>query len=116
FRPGDSPVTDLATPAGIPTGARAPQLQLLERLNREQLEGYRRNTELEARIADFDIAARMHAAVPEALDPSREMPAPRKLYGLDLDHQQLTYPHDGRPGSLTDVSITKAKVEPRLLA
>jgi hypothetical protein len=35
---------------------------------------------------------------------------------LGLDHQRLTYPHDGRPGSLTDVAITKAQAVPRLLA
>jgi uncharacterized protein (DUF1501 family) len=38
------------------------------------------------------------------------------LHALGLDHQRLTFPHDGRPGSLTDVAITKAKLEQRLLA
>lgn len=37
------------------------------------------------------------------------------LSALGLDHQRLTYPHDGRPGSLTDVAITKAKVIADLL-
>ena len=38
------------------------------------------------------------------------------LHALGLNHERLTYPHDGRPGSLTDVSITKAKLVPQLLA
>ncbi len=38
------------------------------------------------------------------------------LHALGLDHQRLTWPHDGRPGSLTDVAITKAQVAPELLA
>jgi uncharacterized protein (DUF1501 family) len=38
------------------------------------------------------------------------------LHSLGLDHKRLTYPHDGRPGSLTDVAITKAKLVPELLA
>ncbi len=37
------------------------------------------------------------------------------LRALGLDHVRLTYPHDGRPGSLTDVAITKAKLVDRLL-
>ena len=38
------------------------------------------------------------------------------LQALGLDHVRLTYPHDGRPGSLTDVAITKAKPVDQLLA
>lgn len=258
FRPGASPVTNLATPPGVTPGARTRQLQLLGQLNREQLAQYPGNAELEARITNFEVAARMQTAVPEVLDLSGESAATRKMYGLDnpataeygtrciiarrliergvrfvqlylagqpwdthsknaatltglcgridqpsaalvhdlkqrglldrtivmwggefgrlpvsqgpdgrdhnrhansiwlagggfkrgyvhgetdelgyaavkdvvpthdlhatllhalgLDHQQLTFPHDGRPGSLTDVAITKAKLEPRLLA
>jgi hypothetical protein len=37
------------------------------------------------------------------------------LKALGLDHQRLTYPHEGRPGSLSDVAITKAKVVGELL-
>ena len=38
------------------------------------------------------------------------------LHALGLDHNRLTYPHDGRDASLTDVAITKAKTVPELLA
>ena len=38
------------------------------------------------------------------------------LAALGLDHHRLTYPHDGRPTSLTDAEVTKAKVVPELLA
>ncbi|MFO0792008.1 MAG: DUF1501 domain-containing protein [Pirellulales bacterium] len=38
------------------------------------------------------------------------------LRALGLDHVRLTFPHDGRPGSLTDVAITKAKSVDQLLA
>ena len=37
------------------------------------------------------------------------------LRALGLDHIGLTYPHDGRPSSLTDVAITKATPVLRLL-
>ena len=38
------------------------------------------------------------------------------LHVLGLDHRTLTWPHDGRPGSLTDVAITGACAVPELLA
>lgn len=38
------------------------------------------------------------------------------LHVLGLDHRRLTYPHDGRDDSLTDVDVTKARVVPELLA
>jgi hypothetical protein len=38
------------------------------------------------------------------------------LHALGLDHQRLTFPHAGREDSLTDAGVTKARVEPALLA
>ncbi|WP_373651010.1 DUF1501 domain-containing protein [Schlesneria sp. DSM 10557] len=83
FRPGTTPVPNLATPAGITPGARARQLELLESLNKTHLRSYPNNTELAARINNFEIAARMQATVPEALDLSQESEATKAMYGLD---------------------------------
>ena len=38
------------------------------------------------------------------------------LYALGLDHEQLTYPHEGRADSLTDAGVTQAEVITELLA
>jgi hypothetical protein len=38
------------------------------------------------------------------------------LLALGLNHRKLTYPYDGRPDSLTDAEVTKAKVVPSLLS
>jgi hypothetical protein len=38
------------------------------------------------------------------------------LHALGLDHERLTYPHEGRPDSLTDSGVTKAVVVEDLLA
>lgn len=83
FRPGKSPVPNLGTPSEITGGARRRQLRLLDELNRDHLRQYPDNSELEARIANFEIAARMQTAVPEALDLAQESAATRALYGLD---------------------------------
>jgi hypothetical protein len=37
------------------------------------------------------------------------------LHALGLDHRKLTFPHEGRNDSLTDVDVTKARVIPELL-
>jgi hypothetical protein len=38
------------------------------------------------------------------------------LHALGLDHEKLTFPHDGREDSLTDAGVTKARLIPQLLA
>ncbi len=59
------------------------QLSLLERLNRRHLETHQGNDDLQARIASYQLAARMQTAASEALDISRETAATQKMYGLD---------------------------------
>jgi hypothetical protein len=83
FRPGRSPVLNLETPDAVTPEARRGQLRLLEALNRAHLSRHPGNSELEARIANFETAARMQVAVPEALDLSGETEETRRLYGLD---------------------------------
>ena len=83
FRSGDAPVLNLKRPSRITAEARAHQLRFLEELNRAHETRHPGNTELEARIANFEIAAAMQTAVPEALDLSSESAATRRLYGLD---------------------------------
>lgn len=83
FRSGSSPVFNLHTPPSIPLAARENQLALLKTLNRQHASRYPENTELTARIANFETAARMQTAVPEALDLSGESAATKRLYGLD---------------------------------
>lgn len=83
FRSGPSPVFHLKTPEGTPESARVRQLEFLGALNRRHAERYPGHSELTARIANFETAARMQSAVPDALDFSGESQATKKLYGLD---------------------------------
>ena len=83
FRGGDNPVFHLRTPSSVPIEARRHQLDLLQEINRHHAGRYPGNSELSARIAQFETAARMQSAVPEALDLSGETAATRRLYGLD---------------------------------
>ena len=83
FRSGDAPVLHLKTPPGVTPAARTGRLDFLDELNRIHLKRHPGNGELEARIANFEVAAAMQTAVPEALDLSRETEATRRMYGLD---------------------------------
>lgn len=89
LRATGAPVFNLEQPTEISNAVRARQLELLQSLNRAQLERYRgapEAGELEARLVNFETAARMQTTVPEVLDLSRESEATRRLYGLDQPH------------------------------
>jgi len=84
FRSGKTPVFHLQTPTGIPADARRNQLDFLARLGRHQAALHAPdNSEWQARIAQFETAARMQGVVPEVMDLSGESAATRRLYGLD---------------------------------
>lgn len=88
FRSGAAPVLNLKTPAGVSPGARSGQLRFLDELNRAHAALHSGNTELEARIANFETAARMQSAVPEAVDLSSESAATKRMYGLDREESR----------------------------
>lgn len=67
----------------VPPDAAAARLRLLQQLNREHFAARPENLELAARIASFELAARMQLAATDALDLQREPAATRALYGLD---------------------------------
>lgn len=83
FRSSSSPVFNLTTPAGIGPSARRNQLRLLDEFNRGHLARHPESSELAARIANYETAARMQLSVPEAIDLSGETEETRRLYGLD---------------------------------
>jgi hypothetical protein len=84
-RPGDrNPIADLLPPpgAGITPRSEAEGRALLARMNRGHLAGREDDSRLDARIASYELAARLQLSAPEVLDISRESAATRRLYGL----------------------------------
>jgi len=61
------------------------QLEFIQSINREHLAEHPGELDLEARIASYELAARMQVAAKEALDISKESAAVRKLYGIDAE-------------------------------
>ena len=85
-RPGaKSPIFDLFPPDDRTLSAEAQSdgLALLHRLNRAHESVRAGDSRLEARIASYEMAARLQLSAPEVLDLSRESAATRSLYGLD---------------------------------
>jgi hypothetical protein len=85
-RSSGTPIFNLETPADVPAKARSNELDFLQKLNRFQLSNYPENSELQARINNYELAAKMQTSVTDVLDLSKESAETRKLYGLDHAH------------------------------
>jgi hypothetical protein len=82
FQHGDSPVADLR-PTEATSAQQQSKLALLRKLDHSVLGRMGHDDQLEAAIANYELAFRMQSAVPELTDLSRETKATRTLYGLD---------------------------------
>ena len=82
-RPQEPRILNLTPPARIKGEAQVRYLSYLERLNKRHLEQRPGELDLEARIASYELAAKMQTAAKEALDLSQETAATKRLYGFD---------------------------------
>ncbi|MAB89577.1 MAG: hypothetical protein CMJ90_08985 [Planctomycetes bacterium] len=82
------PILDLSPPEGMTRSLQRRILDQLKRENEEHLKTRRDSSELAARIASYELAYRMQAHAPEALDVSREDEGTQQLYGLDQPRTQ----------------------------
>jgi hypothetical protein len=82
LNPGAEPIRNLNLPKGMTPGQYRKQLDFLRRLNEQHLKSREHQTELEARIRAYELAYRMQASAPEAVDLTRETEATKKMYGF----------------------------------
>ncbi len=82
FRPVGNPILNLQRQKKISRAAQREQLDLLAELNQQHLGERQGGQELAARIASFELAYRMQAAAPQAVDLTRETPATLNMYGV----------------------------------
>lgn len=83
------PIADLFPPASarhITTGSEAAGLRVLQELNQSHLADRPGDSRLEARIASYELAARMQLSAPESLDVARESESTQRDYGLTERH------------------------------
>jgi hypothetical protein len=79
----DKPIPHLATPSTISPKTDRSTRDFLKMLNERHLAEHPGDTELSARIASYELAARMQLRAAEASDLSSESTATHKLYGTD---------------------------------
>ena len=85
FRSEGMPVLHLRPKTQRADSIEQGRLELLHHLNERHLSRRPGELELEARIASFELAARMQLSATDALDINRETADTHRLYGLDQD-------------------------------
>jgi hypothetical protein len=83
FRSEGMPVLNLQPKTPRPAAVEKGRLDLLAELNADHMARHPDEMELDARIASFELAARMQLAATDALDVAHEPDKIQKLYGLD---------------------------------
>ena len=77
------PIRNLARPASISPAADAATRRFLDSLNRKHLDRFPGDSQLAARIASYQLAARMQLSIPGITDLSTESRSMIRLYGAD---------------------------------
>jgi len=83
FRSGRSPILDLKPPAGTDEAQQRNKLDLIAELNEHHRRARPEDTDLAARIAAYELAFRMQATAPDAVDLSGESRQTKDEYGLN---------------------------------
>ncbi|MBI3822210.1 MAG: DUF1501 domain-containing protein [Planctomycetes bacterium] len=90
INPTTEPINHLNPPASISPEQQRGRLDLLDALNREHASTRPEQNELDARINSYELAYRMQAQAPEAVDLAQETQETQNLYGMN-DPLTATY-------------------------
>jgi len=83
FNTKGTPVHHLEPAEPLPPGVQRNSLDLIEKLNRAHQSKHPREQELESRIQNYELAARMQLAATDVLDFSKETANTLRMYGID---------------------------------
>lgn len=83
LKPKGDPIDNLYRPSGMNAQQQRAQLDLLRNFNERNLAQNPHEQELAARIESFELAYRMQAAAPEAIDIDSEPAHIRQMYGFE---------------------------------
>ncbi len=84
-----NPIRNLFRPESIAPKSDVATRDFLKRLNERHLQSFPGDTQLEARIASYELAARMQVSVPEISELSSEPAHVLKAYGADDTENKL---------------------------
>ncbi len=82
-RPREPRILNLDAPPELAGGVQQRYLSCLNRLNTDHAGQHPGELDLQARIASYELAAKMQSSAREALDITKETKATHRLYGLD---------------------------------
>lgn len=82
FRAGNKPIVDLNPPKWVDPHLQRQEIDFVQKLNQEHQLTHAGNSDLDARIASYELAFQMQTHAPEAVDISKESEATKKLYGI----------------------------------
>ena len=85
LRPKEPRILNLDAPEHLRGELQQHNLSFLDKLNRRHLQRHPGEHDLEARIASYELAARMQDSARDALDLSQETAATKRMYGLDKE-------------------------------
>jgi hypothetical protein len=83
LRTEGDPVLNLRPAVPAPAGVQQNSLELIARLNERHRRDYPGETDLDARIRNYELASRMQAAAAQELDLSNETPHTLAMYGMN---------------------------------
>ena len=83
FRNGETPIVDLTPRPGMTAVKQREELDLLNWFNTKHAAQRTNTSELDARIAAYELAFRMQSKAPDLVDLTGETEVTKKLYGLD---------------------------------
>ncbi|UUO04688.1 DUF1501 domain-containing protein [Blastopirellula sp. J2-11] len=82
-RPTEPRILDLTPPTHLKGKTQTQAIEFLQKLNAKHLEQFSDVSDLQARMASYELAAKMQMAATDALDLSQETEATKKMYGID---------------------------------
>jgi hypothetical protein len=83
FRASGQPILNLDSAAGLTPPMQRDLINTANALNAQHLARHPGYSELQARIASYELAFQLQSAAPEALDLTHESEATREMYGLN---------------------------------
>jgi Protein of unknown function (DUF1501) len=82
FSEGSQPIPYLNPPNGVVQPQQLAKLDFINKLNRQFAQQHPEQTELDARIASYELAFRMQSEAPDVIDLSNESAETLDLYGI----------------------------------
>jgi len=83
FRQGETPILNTRLAPGQTTARQLSKMDFLSQLNRSWSADKPEDSELDARLKSYELAYKMQAAGPEAVDITNETAETKALYGMD---------------------------------